>query len=100
VHIGQIAGLCGDVLTFAGGMLLAWDAVEKEREFQSIQHVARTLKSPWMARLKVEMNGIILVSENDVEQAFIRRSAKKAKWGCVFLAVGFGFLLVSRILET
>lgn len=97
--IGPVVGLLGDALTFSGGLLLAWDAVQKENEFDRVKRVARALQSPSMARLHVELEGIVVSDEKDVERAFIRRSAHKAAWGCRILAAGFFVLIVTRILD-
>ncbi|MFZ0821753.1 MAG: hypothetical protein WAM91_16940 [Candidatus Acidiferrales bacterium] len=94
-----IAGLVGDLLTFVGGLMLTLDAAHKDEEFEKINNVAKALNSPWMARLKVDMEGIIITDEKDVQHAFIRRSARKAVWGCRILCIGFGLLLLSRALE-
>jgi hypothetical protein len=99
MQAGPIVGLLGDLLTFTGGLLLAWDAVQKEREFERIKKVAAALQSPWLARLKVEMEGLIVADEGDVQKAFIRRSARKAAYGCGLLAAGFLLLLAARTIE-
>ena len=56
-----------------------------------------TLKA--MKDLTVEIFGVVVKSEQDVERAFIRRSARKAVWGCGLLAIGFLVLVVSRLME-
>lgn len=94
-----VIGLFGDLLTFSGGLLLAVDVAQKERDFAQIKNIASAVKDPWMARIKVEMEGVILADDKDVERAFIHRSARKAVWGCVFLSCGFLFLLSVRVLE-
>jgi hypothetical protein len=96
---GAIIGLLGDALTFSGGFLLAWDAVQKEKEFNKIQRVAAAVTSTSMVRLHVKMEGILISDERDVERAFIRQSARKAAWGCRILTAGFFLLIVTRILE-
>jgi len=89
-------GLFGDGATFAGGLVLALDALHKEREIKDIRRIVSTLKSPVIARLKVEMEGVILTDEDDVQIAFLRRSARKALLGCALLTVGFLALLLAR----
>ena len=96
---GPIIGLLGDTLTFSGGLVLAWDAVQKENEFDKIKKIAATLSSPSMARLHVEMEGVLISDEADIERAFLRVSARKAVWGCRVLAAGFFLLILSRIFE-
>src|SRR5437879_5319298 len=94
-------GLFGDALTFAGGLLLAWDAVQKGKEFDKIRRIAKTVREPRLARLRFVLEGIEIspADESDVERAFIHRSVRKAKWGCVALACGFLCLLAARIVE-
>jgi|HubBroStandDraft_6_1064221.scaffolds.fasta_scaffold2340950_1 hypothetical protein len=99
MYWGPAVGLLGDLLTFTGGILLAWDVVQKERELQEIARVTSALKLPGMIGLNIEYRGVLIKSEIDIVHAFIRRSARKAAWGCVFLAFGFLLLLVSRIIE-
>jgi hypothetical protein len=51
-------------------------------------------------RLRVVMEGVQITDEDDVERAFLRRSARKAVAGSLLLAAGFIFLLISRLTET
>ena len=99
MHIHSIIGLLGDLLTFSGGLFLALDAVQKEKEFNKIKRVAAALRTPYLAKLKVEIEGLIISDDQDVERAFIRHSARKAVVGCVVLTLGFLLLLAARILE-
>ena len=100
-HLPTVIGLPGDALTFIGGALLAWDAVQKGKEFDKIRKIAKTVKEPRLARLRFVLEGIEIstVDESDIERAFIQRSVRKAKWGCGVLAAGFLCLLIARIIE-
>jgi hypothetical protein len=99
MHLWPIIGLVGDLLTFTGGLLLAIDVAQKEREFSKIKAVSSSIESPFLAKIKIEMDGIILTDKDDVVRAFIHHSARKAFWGCILLSVGFLFLLSVRISE-
>jgi uncharacterized membrane protein len=92
-----MVGLGGDAFTLVGGLLLAWDTVEKEEEVKKIEKIMGTLKA--MTGLRVEIFGVAVKNEQDVVRAFIRRSARKAVWGCGLLAIGFLLLVASRLME-
>jgi len=98
---GAIAwlGLCGDIFTFAGGVILAIDAAQQEKRFKKVRERVKTyLNSPELMQLKISVEGIVVTSEEDIELPFIRHSARLAKIGSIFLVVGFGFLLTARLL--
>ena len=98
---GAIAwvGLCGDIFTFAGGVILAIDAAQQERRFKKVrERVKMYLHSPELMRLKISVSGIVVSSKEDIELPFIRHSALLAKIGTILLVVGFGFLLAARSL--
>jgi hypothetical protein len=100
MHVGPFIGVGGDVATFVGGLVLAFDALNREKEFGRIRTVTGTaLRTGALARLKIDLNGVILTDEDDIERAFIRQSARKAIWGCGFLAVGFLLLLSAHLIE-
>jgi hypothetical protein len=92
-------GLVGDALTFLGGFILAWDAAREAKHFKEVRRTVETLSSQELVRLRVEIGGIVISNEKDVELSFILRSAKKAFIGAVILTIGFGFLLAARLLE-
>jgi len=101
-QVPTIIGLFGDGLTFIGGFLLALDAVQKGKEFDKIRKIASTVREPRLARLRFVLEGIEIsatTDESEVERAFIQRSVRKAKWGCVILAIGFLCLLTVRLIE-
>ena len=99
VEISPVIGVFGDSATFAGSYWLARDAIKREQEFTRIRNVIARRKLPSIADLKLDMEGIILSSDDDVERAFIRFSARRAIWGCVLLAIGFFALLLVRVIE-
>ena len=90
-----LIGLCGDALTFVGGLLLALDTAQKGREFKAIQ----ALKNPQLARLEVEVDGVVVVAGDSAERIFVHRSARRAVVGCWILSGGFLLLLAARIGE-
>jgi hypothetical protein len=94
-----IVGLAGDTLTLGGGLLLALDAIRKEKDFDEIKELAKTVKDPRLARLRLVMEGVELSSESGPEKAILRRSAWRAKWGCILLLIGFAVLVASRLIE-
>ncbi len=94
-----IVGLFGDILTFSGGVILAYDAVHQERQYQQIRDWAATLTSPELITLRVAMNGVAITDKEDVERAFIRHSSKRALNGLRVLVAGFALLLCSRVIE-
>jgi hypothetical protein len=99
MEIAPLVGLCGDLLTFSGGLLLAVDVAQKEKDFGRIKKIATAITNPFMVRIKVEMDGLIVSDEADVERAFLHRSALKALLGCGLLSLGFLFLLAVRAIE-
>lgn len=94
-----IPGFIGDLFTLTGSVLLAIDAITKEREFDKIAQIARRLTEPRLARIRFKEEGVEMSDERGVERVYIRRSARKAKWGCVLLAIGFILLAISRSLD-
>lgn len=90
-------GVFGDSVTFAGGLLLAFDAAHREREFARIVKITSVVKE--MSQIQIELGGRIIKDKDDVETVFIHRSSVKAFIGCVLLSIGFLFLLLVRISE-
>lgn len=91
---GAILGFLGDLLTFAGGGILATDAILREREFQKKRDLINTVQE--LKKVRLERKGVVLLDEKDVELSFIRQSVWLAKWGVVVLTLGFLPLLSSR----
>jgi hypothetical protein len=92
-------GLPGDILSFVGGVILALDALNKEREFNKIKKITRVITSPKFQTLTVEVEGEVVKGEQDVEITFLRRSVRLARIGFSFVATGFLFLMASRMVE-
>ncbi|SRR5216683_4802489 len=99
MQTGAILGLIGDLFAFTGALLLTLDALSKEYEFRRIKRITSALKSQNLAKLKLEVGGVVLTDENDVEAVFVRNSAKKAIIGSVLLGIGFFLIIVGRILD-
>jgi len=95
----SVFGFIGDGVTFLSGLLLAWDAVVAEDEFVRFDAIVKGLKNPAMENVRVKIGDRVVENEKDVERVFRRKASKKALTGCVGLAIGFGCLLASRILE-
>jgi hypothetical protein len=92
-------GLPGDVLSFVGGVILALDALNKEREFNKIKKITRVITSPKFQTLTVEVEGEVVKDGQDVDLTFLRRSVRLARIGFSLVAVGFLFLMASRMVE-
>jgi hypothetical protein len=92
-------GLFGDTVTFIGGIILAIEAARQHKQFQEIQQMAKTLTSPQLVHLKVEVEGVLITDHKDIERAYIRHSARRALIGAVALAIGFGFLFLKGLAE-
>jgi|HubBroStandDraft_6_1064221.scaffolds.fasta_scaffold177998_1 hypothetical protein len=92
-------GLPGDVLSFVGGVILALDALNKEREFNKIKKITRVITSPKFQTLTVEVEGEVVKDGQDVDLTFLRRSVRLARIGFSLVAVGFLFLMASRVVE-
>jgi hypothetical protein len=93
-------GLVGDSLTFIGGMILAIDAIGRQKEFTKIQNTVAAVTDPLLANVKITKEGIYLTNnEKNVELVFIHRSVNRARWGSLLVAIGFVCLLVARIWE-
>jgi len=92
-------GLIGDTVTFIGGIILAVEAARQHEQFLKIQQMASTLTSPELVHLKVEVGGVLITDHKDIERAYIRHSARRALAGAVGMAIGFGFLFLTRWAE-
>ena len=92
-----ILGLIGDALTFTGGLILALDAVRRQREFRKTKQLQETVKS--LDGIKLTQDGISLLDDKAVELVFIRQSVRRAIYGAACLTIGFVFLLITRVVE-
>ncbi len=92
-------GLPGDILSFAGGVILALDALNKEREFNKIKKITRVVTSQKFQTLTVEVEGDVVKDGQDVDLTFLRSSVRLARIGFSLVAVGFLFLMASRMNE-
>jgi len=91
-----ILGFVGDTLTFFGGVVLALDALEREREFRKQKEWADTVRE--FKGVELTRHGIRLLDEKSVELVFIRLSVRRSVWGTAIVAAGFLALLGARVL--
>src|SRR5277367_3356382 len=92
-----ICGIIGDSLTFLGGAILAWDALQALEAYKDRRILAESVRR--LAGLKVEDDdGNVLANEEDVDVSDLRRAKRRAQVGFAILASGFFFLLVTRLL--
>jgi hypothetical protein len=98
-HLHVWIGLAGDASTFLGGAILARDAVNQEREVQKIRTISRNIERPGFKKLVIEIADATVQGEEDVEAAFLKRSARMAKKGFIILSIGFLLLIASRLME-
>lgn len=94
-----ILGLLGDAFTFAGGAILAWDAVTGTTRHKREKTIRVALDSPLLKGRAIEIDRNIVNSANAAEDVFIHFATKKAKIGFGVLALGFLLLLAHRIME-
>lgn len=102
--IQPLIGLGGDLATFFGGVVLAWDAIVKERQFKkrasNRKENSKQLESPLDRLTKVKVGDTVYLKYEDVERALdIRQSARRAVRGCSLLVLGFVLLLITRLYE-
>lgn len=97
--IAPIFGILGDGATFAGAILLAVEALRSEHDFDRVRAIGQGLQHPIMQNVRVAMDGLVVTGEADAQRAFLRRATRRAVWGTWCLAVGFGLLFTTRVLE-
>ena len=96
--VSTVLGFLGDFTTFVGGVVLAYEAITREREFHGKRKLTKTLGA--LTRVTITHNGVLLTDDKDVELAFIRQTAKRAVIGTIVLTLGFIFLLIARLYGT
>jgi hypothetical protein len=89
----------GNVVSFAGGVILALETLARERERRRIYKIQEMFKSPSLAKLRYEVNGIVISDERDLEIAHLRLSSKRAALGLSLLVIGFALTIVSEFLD-
>jgi hypothetical protein len=99
MQIGAILGLVGDLFTFMGAVILAFDAISKQREYLRLKNIESTIQSKALSNLTLELDGVLIKDKDDVARAFVHTSAGKTVVGCLVLMTGFLFLLFSRLLD-
>jgi hypothetical protein len=99
MELARLLGYFGDAVTFFSGILLSWDAIRSESEFIEAKRIMEGMKHPVMRNVTVKLDQMIVTNENGVERVFRRRASRKARFGTIFLTVGFLLLLGARISE-
>lgn len=99
MEIGPWVGAVGDLITLIGGIVLALDAINKEREFDHHKALDSVREAKGMGELVIQEKGVMLTDRDAVDRVFIRQTATQAIWGCSLLVGGFFVLLASRVLE-
>jgi len=97
MSLSGILGLLGDTLTFTGAVILALDALWREREFMRQKQMINMIKS--LREVRLILHGIELVDSESANRVFIRQSVLRSVWGAAFLVLGFVCLLVARLIE-
>jgi hypothetical protein len=88
-------GITGDSLTFAGSLVLALEALFKETERLSIDRKRTIVRNFKYAE---DREGRDLTDEA-VERKWFKLWVFASRMGAMVLALGFAFLLATRILE-
>jgi hypothetical protein len=92
-----IWGFCGDFFSFVGALILALDALWRQREFVRQKKLVQMIKV--LKEVRLTLRGVELVDDESANLVLIRQSVLRAVWGAGILAVGFICLLISRALE-
>lgn len=92
-HHVKAFGILGDSLTFFGGMLLALEALWKKTERTAI--ATKKTTASYFPEAQDQQGKPI--NPDDEEQKWFSRWNFASKAGTVIMAVGFLFLLVTRI---
>ncbi len=93
------AALAADFLTFAGGIILAADAIMAVQHFKEEERRVKTLKS-FLGKVRLETEDRHAINnENDVHLISIRRLARWAIFGATVLVGGYLLQLITRVVE-
>jgi hypothetical protein len=98
---GFFLGVLGDATTFTGAIILALKEAgeeEKAREARDILEVYE--RNGRLKEKEIWIEAVLIECEKDIEIALAKRASRRSRRGAVFLAVGFIFLLFSRLLES
>ena len=90
-------GFAGDIFTFVGGFILAWDALRRHEEFRKAKNLQSVVTR--FAGLDISQGDVRLSDSGSVELLFISRSVRRALWGTAIVTLGFLCLLAARITE-
>jgi hypothetical protein len=92
-------GIIGDFLTFVGGIILARDAILAVGHFSKEENTLNTVEKLGRQVPLESKDKHPLQNSDDVRRMYLRLLAKGARRGALVLAVGYLFLLVTRVLE-
>jgi len=92
-----IWGFFGDFLSFAGALILALDALLREREFVRQKKLMTMIKT--LKEIRLTLKGIELVDEGSTHLVFIRQSVRRSVFGASILTLGFVCLFICRWIE-
>jgi hypothetical protein len=96
--LATIFGFLGDSLSFAGALVLAVDAVLRERDFKAQKNLVNMIKV--LKEIRLTRHGIELIDADSANLVFIRQSVRRSVWGTIILTIGFICLFVTRCLDT
>jgi hypothetical protein len=93
-------GMVGDAISFTGALILALKEAGEEKKARELHDIVETFeKNPGMRRIEVSIEGIVIETERHIEIALSKRASRRARVGAVFLAIGFVFLFIGRLVE-
>ena len=92
-----LLGFAGELLTFAGGIILSLDALRRNREFTKTENLQTTVSR--LAGIELTMNGVRLLGDDAVELVFIKKSVRRALLGTLIVTSGFLCLLAARLAD-
>jgi hypothetical protein len=100
VTTARLLGLGGDIVSFAGAILLALGEAGEEERARNKADITKTVRSvKGLLNLPVEQGGVVIRGEEDIEIAVARPFSRRARTGAWIIAGGFILLFFARILE-
>jgi len=98
---GFFLGVLGDATTFTGAIILALKEAGEEEKAREARDILKVYERNGRLKEKeIRIEGVLIECEKDIEIALAKRASRRSRLGAVFLAVGFIFLLFSRLLES
>jgi hypothetical protein len=96
----NISGLLGDIVTFAGAILIATGEAGERKRARQIRAMTEIYEvEPGLRKLRFRIGSTEIQNADDIEDAVIGSFSRRAIIGAWILVAGFAFLLTSRILE-